>query len=73
MPAVTDGEKVRDLRDILWTSIDNDDTRNIDQLTAAQAMPEDAVKILVAVTDVDAIVKNGPAIDDHARRNTTSV
>jgi len=62
MPAVTDGEKVRDLRDILWTSIDHDDTRNIDQLTAAQAMPEDAVKILVAVTDVDAIVKNGPAI-----------
>ena len=72
-PAVTDGEKVRDLRNILWASIDNDDTRDIDQLTAAQAMPGDAVKILVAVADVDAIVKNGSAIDDHARRNTTSV
>ena len=46
MPAVTDGEKVRDLRNILWASIDNDDTRDIDQLTAAQAMPENDVKIL---------------------------
>ncbi len=41
MPAVADGEKVRDLRNILWASIDNDDTRDIDQLTAAQAMPGD--------------------------------
>jgi exoribonuclease-2 len=72
-PAVTDGEKVRDLRNILWASIDNDDTRDIDQLTAAQAMSGDSVMILVAVADVDAIVKNGSAIDDHARRNTTSV
>jgi exoribonuclease-2 len=72
-PAVIDDEKVRDLRDILWASIDNDDTRDIDQLTAAQAMTGDAVKILVAVADVDAIVRGGSAIDDHARRNTTSV
>jgi exoribonuclease-2 len=73
MPAITDVENVRDLRNILWASIDNDDTLDIDQLTAAQAMPGDAVKILVAVADVDAIVRNGSAIDDHARRNTTSV
>jgi len=73
MPAVTNGEKVRDLRDVLWASIDNDDTRDIDQLTAAQAFPGDSVKIFVAVADVDALVKNGSAIDDHARRNATSV
>ena len=73
MPAVADGEKVRDLRNLLWASIDNDDTRDIDQLTAAQAMSGDSVKILVAVADVDALVKNGSAIDDHARRNATSV
>ena len=73
MPAVTNGEMVRDLRDVLWASIDNDDTRDIDQLTAAQAMPGDSVKIFVAVADVDALVKKRSAIDDHARRNATSV
>ncbi|MGO9137701.1 MAG: hypothetical protein ACLP9S_03920 [Syntrophales bacterium] len=61
-PAVIDDEKVRDLRDILWASIDNDDTRDIDQLTAAQAMPGDEIKDLVAVADVDAMVRNGSAI-----------
>ena len=72
-PATTDGEQVRDRRDLLWASIDNDDSRDLDQLTVAEAMPSDKVKILVAVADVDAIVKHGSAIDDHARHNTTSV
>jgi exoribonuclease-2 len=71
--AVTDGEQVRDLRDLLWASIDNDDSLDLDQLTVAEAMPGDQVKILVAVADVDSIVKNGSAIDGHARHNTTSV
>ncbi len=62
-----------DLRDLLWASIDNDDSRDLDQLTVAEAMPGDKVKILVAVADVDSLVKNGSAIDDHARHNTTSV
>ena len=68
-----DGDKVRDLRHLLWASIDNDDSRDLDQLTVAEAMAGDAVKILVAVADVDSIVKNGSAIDAHARHNTTSV
>ena len=72
-PVTMDGEQVRDLRDLLWASIDNDDSRDLDQLTVAEAMPGDKVKILVAVADVDSIVKNGSAIDDHARHNTTSV
>ncbi len=72
-PATMDGEQVRDRRDLLWASIDNDDSRDLDQLTVAEAMPNDKVKILVAVADVDSIVKNGSAIDDHARHNTTSV
>jgi exoribonuclease-2 len=45
----------------------------LDQLTVAEALPGDKVKIIVAVADVDSIVKNGSAIDDHARHNTTSV
>jgi VacB/RNase II family 3'-5' exoribonuclease len=71
--AETDGEAVRDLRDLLWASIDNDDSLDLDQLTVAEAMPGDKVKILVAVADVDSLVRNGLAIDEHARHNTTSV
>jgi len=72
-PAAIDGERVRDLRGLLWASIDNDDSRDLDQLTVAEAMPGGKVKILVAVADVDALVHNGSAIDEHARHNTTSV
>jgi VacB/RNase II family 3'-5' exoribonuclease len=72
-PSTTDDEKVRDLRHLLWASIDNDDSLDLDQLTVAEALPEDMVKILVAVADVDALVRKGSAIDDHAYNNTTSV
>jgi len=73
LPATIDSKTVRDMRNLLWASIDNDDSRDLDQLTVAEAMSTDRVKILVAVADVDALVKNGSAIDDHARHNTTSV
>ncbi len=69
----TDSVGGRDLRELLWASIDNDDSRDLDQLTVAEAMPGDKVKILVAVADVDALVKTGSAIDEHAGYNTTSV
>ncbi len=72
-PATTDKAQVRDLRRLLWASIDNDDSRDLDQLTVAEAMPGERVKILVAVADVDAVVSKGSAIDEHARHNTTSV
>jgi len=72
-PAAPKGEAIRDLTHLLWASIDNDDSRDLDQLTVAEVMPGDEVKILVAVADVDSIVKKGSAIDDHARHNTTSV
>jgi VacB/RNase II family 3'-5' exoribonuclease len=71
-PAVrVDG--VRDLRDLLWASIDNDDSRDLDQLSVAEPLPGARVRILVAIADVDALVPNGSAIDGHASRNTTSV
>ncbi len=72
-PATMNCGQVRDLRRLLWASIDNDDSRDLDQLTVAEAMPSDKVKVLVAVADVDATVKSGSAIDGHARHNTTSV
>ncbi len=72
-PAVNTEEPTRDLRNLLWCSIDNDDSLDLDQLTVAQPTSGDAAKILVAVSDVDAIVAKGSAIDDRARQNTTSV
>jgi exoribonuclease-2 len=78
-PAGVNGESagdplgLRDLTDLPWASIDNDDSRDLDQLSVAQARPGDAVTIRVAVADVDALVKDGSAIDEHARHNTTSV
>jgi VacB/RNase II family 3'-5' exoribonuclease len=63
----------KDLRNLLWCSIDNDDSLDLDQLTVAIPNPGNSVTILVAIADVDAIVKKGSAIDDHAKNNTTSV
>ena len=68
-----DASGIRDLTALAWSSIDNDDSRDLDQLTVAQTATADAVRILVAVADVDALVKAGSAIDQHARHNTTSV
>ncbi|HET7145367.1 MAG TPA: ribonuclease catalytic domain-containing protein, partial [Anaerolineales bacterium] len=64
---------IRDMRNLLWASIDNDDSRDLDQLTVAEAVTTDTVKILVAIADVDSSVKKESAIDEHARHNTTSV
>jgi VacB/RNase II family 3'-5' exoribonuclease len=65
--------EIRDLRQLLWASIDNDNSRDLDQLTVAEPLPGGAVRILVAIADVDALVKVGSPIDAHARANTTSV
>jgi VacB/RNase II family 3'-5' exoribonuclease len=66
-------DAVRDLRNLLWCSIDNDSSRDLDQLTVAETLPAGRVKILVAIADVDAIVKPVSPIDRHAKTNTTSV
>ncbi|MBC7379799.1 MAG: RNB domain-containing ribonuclease, partial [Burkholderiaceae bacterium] len=68
-----DDSSIRDLRALLWCSLDNDDSRDLDQLTVCEPLPEGGMRILVAVADVDALVKKGSAIDLHARQNTTSV
>jgi VacB/RNase II family 3'-5' exoribonuclease len=72
-PAALVGENVRDQRDLLWVSIDNDDSLDLDQLTVSEVMPQDRIKVLVAIADVDSIVRKECAIDTHARYNTTSV
>ena len=72
-PARRNGKPIRDLTELLWVSIDNDDSRDLDQLTVAEAMPGNAIKVQVAIANVDALVKDGSAIDEHARHNTTTV
>jgi len=72
--AATDSaDSILDLRDLLWASIDNDDSLDLDQLSVAQPLAAGAVKILVAIADVDALVPKASAIDEHASCNTTSV
>jgi VacB/RNase II family 3'-5' exoribonuclease len=70
-PAPVQG--LRDMRDKLWVSIDNDDSKDLDQLSVAEELPDGAVRVWVAVADVDAVVGKGTALDQHARENTTSV
>jgi len=65
--------KARDLTAMPWCSIDNDDSRDLDQLTVAETAAGGAIRVRIAVADVDAIVEKGTAIDEHARHNTTSV
>jgi exoribonuclease-2 len=62
-----------DLRHLLWASIDNDDSLDLDQLTVAEPLPDKRVKLRVAIADVASLVKKDSAIDGHARHNTTSV
>ena len=66
-------EPVRDLRALPWCSIDNDDSRDLDQLSVAERLSDGRVRVLVAVADVDVAAGKASAIDRHAAVNTTSV
>ena len=72
-PGRDSGPGLRDLTALPWCSLDNDDSRDLDQLTACEPLADGRVKLLVAVADVDALVTKGSAIDQHAWTNTTSV
>jgi exoribonuclease-2 len=72
-PASVSPEGRRDLRELPWCSIDNDDSRDLDQLTVAQPAGRDTTRILVAIADVGALVERDSPIDRHAAHNTTSV
>ncbi|MGH7257843.1 MAG: RNB domain-containing ribonuclease [Nitrospiraceae bacterium] len=71
--ATSDEPNIRDVRGLLWASIDNDDSRDLDQLTVADPLPNGSVRVLVAIADVDSLVEKDSALDAHAKHNTTSV
>lgn len=70
MPAAPGAQ---DLRSLLWSSIDNDTSKDLDQIEWAEQLPDGRIRILVGVADVDARVAAGTVIDGHARSETTSV
>src|SRR6202050_3650412 len=72
-PAIAASGTVRDLRSQLWSSIDNDTSRDLDQIEVAERLPNGDVKVLVGIADVDAFVPKQSAIDQHAARETTTV
>ena len=71
-PAAASGEVI-DRRQLPWCSIDNDDSRDLDQLTVAERLPDGRTRVHVAIADVDALVPRDSPVDAHARQNTTSV
>jgi exoribonuclease-2 len=72
-PQVAPGANFRDLRNLLWSSIDNDMSRDLDQIEVAERLPNGETKILVGIADVDTFVPKSSAIDAHAGKETTTV
>ncbi len=63
----------RDLRSLLWSSIDNDSSRDLDQVEYVEKLPDGTVRLLVGIADVDASVPKGSATDHYAAGESTSV
>src|SRR5450432_724616 len=65
-PQIAAGGDVRDLRNLLWSSIDNDTSRDLDQIEVAERLPNGSVKVLVGISDVDSFVPKNSPIDSYA-------
>src|ERR1700675_4030 len=72
-PQLTPTDKVRDLRSLLWSSIDNDTSKDLDQIEVAERLPNGDVKVMIGIADVDSFVGKDTPIDQHAEREKTSV
>src|SRR6266542_6577326 len=72
-PQVAPSGTIRDLRNLLWSSIDNDTSRDLDQIEVAERLPTGETRVLVGIADVDTFVPKNSAIDQHAAKETTAV
>ena len=72
-PQIAAAANIRDLRNLLWSSIDNDTSRDLDQIEVAERASNGDVKVMIGIADVDAFVPKQSAIDQHAARETTTV
>ena len=66
-------DDIQDQTDLLWCSIDNDDSKDLDQLTVCKALKDGSMVVMVAIADVDSLVPRNSPLDQHAKDNTTSV
>ena len=73
VPAPPAGPSTRDLRHLLWSSVDNPESRDLDQVEYAEALPAGGTRVMIGIADVDSLVRQAGATDLHAARNTTSV
>jgi exoribonuclease-2 len=64
---------IREMRSLLWSSIDNDTSRDLDQIEYVERLSDGSFRLLVAIADVDALVTGGSATDRHAASETVSV
>lgn len=72
-PQIASGGDIRDLRHLPWSSIDNDTSKDLDQIEVAERLPNGQAKVMVGIADVDAFVAQGSPIDIHAAKETTTV
>jgi exoribonuclease-2 len=63
----------QDLRGLFWSSIDNTESRDLDQVEWAESLPGSRLRVLIGVADVDAVLPKSSVTEDHARTNATSV
>ena len=63
----------RDMRSLLWSSIDNRESRDLDQIEVAENLTDGSIRIRIGVADVETLVPLGSPADEHAAKNTTSV
>ena len=73
IPARDPDESARDLRSLAWSSIDNQESRDLDQIEVAERLPDGSIRVLVGIADVDAVVPKGSPIDHFAWLNTVSL
>src|ERR1700680_4663468 len=72
-PQLVPSDRVHDLRKLFWSSIDNDTSKDLDQIEVAEHLPNGDVKVMIGIADVDAFVAKDYPIDKNAERETTSV